>query len=250
MTDTLQVQQREFAAHIRDPQANPPPLGIEDRRMAVYRDLFFNNLLGLLSSNFPVIRQTLDESAWHELVRTFYATHRCQTPLFAEIGHEFVGFLQAQEDETSRLPPWLAELAHYEWVELALQLSDAALPPHDPVGDLADRLVQRSPLAWPLAYAWPVHRIGPEFQPDAATAAPTLLLVRRDETHQVHFSELSPLVFRLLELVDSGVLSGRAAIAQLAIEAGQKGDASFIANGLSMLQRMREEGTIFAAGKA
>ncbi|MDH4254937.1 MAG: DNA-binding domain-containing protein, partial [Gammaproteobacteria bacterium] len=50
----FQRRQYEFAAHIRDPDANPPPAGIEDRRMAIYRELFYNNLLSLLGSTFPV----------------------------------------------------------------------------------------------------------------------------------------------------------------------------------------------------
>ncbi|MGA0002453.1 MAG: putative DNA-binding domain-containing protein, partial [Steroidobacteraceae bacterium] len=40
--------QRCLAAHLRDPEGSPPPPDIEDRRLAVYRDLFFNNLRDLL----------------------------------------------------------------------------------------------------------------------------------------------------------------------------------------------------------
>ena len=80
----LRQQQSAFAAHLRDPAANPPPPGIEPRRMAIYRDLFFNNIAGLLAANFPVIRRTLGEDAWRALVRRFYSTHRSRTPLFPE----------------------------------------------------------------------------------------------------------------------------------------------------------------------
>ena len=55
-------RQAAFAAHLRDPEANPAPPGIEARRMAVYRDLFFNNIAGLLAGNFPVIRRTLGQA--------------------------------------------------------------------------------------------------------------------------------------------------------------------------------------------
>ena len=43
----FQEQQYAFAAHIRDPQNVPAPEGIEDRRMAIYRELFFQHLLPL-----------------------------------------------------------------------------------------------------------------------------------------------------------------------------------------------------------
>ena len=62
------------------------------------------------------------------------------------------------------------------------------MPPHDPQGDLLDGMPVASPLAWPLAYTWPVHRIGPDFQPDAPPSDPTLLLLRRDAAGDVHFS--------------------------------------------------------------
>ena len=51
----FQEKQFAFAAHIRDPKHVPAPDDIEDRRMAVYRDLFFNNLKSLLSNMFPVL---------------------------------------------------------------------------------------------------------------------------------------------------------------------------------------------------
>lgn len=45
--------QAQFAGHIRDPQV-PVIDGIEDRRMQIYRDLFFNNVEGFTASAFPL----------------------------------------------------------------------------------------------------------------------------------------------------------------------------------------------------
>lgn len=244
MPEQLRRQQFAFAAHLRDPAAHPPPPGIEDRRLAVYRELFFNNLEGLLAGNFPVIRKTLGEQRWRGLVRAFYAGHRCHTPLFAEIGREFIRFLEARAQAGSDDPPWLAELAHYEWVELALQISDEPRPDCDTGGDLLAGVPLLSPQAWALAYRWPVPRIGPGFQPAAPTEAPTLLLVRRDAQGEVRFAEISPLVFRLLEMLGAGSASGRQVLEALAAEAGAADPRDFVEQGVAMLQRMREEGTI------
>lgn len=182
----LRAQQFALSRHLRDPDAAPAPDGIEARRLAIYRDLFYNNLQGLLAGNFPVIRKTLDDDAWHALVRAFYAGHRCRTPLFTEIGREFVRWLEAEVDEDASLPPWLPELAHYEWVELALQISDAAAPDDvasglgpDPGAALLSGIPVPSPWAWALAYRWPVHRIGPGHRPAQAPEQPTLILARR-----------------------------------------------------------------------
>ena len=43
---TFQHTQIEFAAHLRHPQLNAAPANIEDRRLEIYRSLFFNNIEG------------------------------------------------------------------------------------------------------------------------------------------------------------------------------------------------------------
>lgn len=241
----LHEQQFALARHVRDPQANPPPPHIEDRRLAIYRELFYNNIESLLSGNFPVIRKTLSDTEWHGLVRAFLVDHRCHTPLFAEIGREFIRFLESRQEAALGDPPWLAELAHYEWVELALQISDESLPSHDPQGDLMQGRPLASPFAWALAYRWPVQRIGPDHRPDHAPEAPTLLLVRRDDGGDVRFAEISPLVYRLLELIgESPERNGRELLAQLAGEAGAVDIEAFVRDGAAMLQHLRDEGTL------
>jgi uncharacterized protein len=233
-----------FAAHLRDPASHPPPPGIEDRRMAVYRELFVNNLRSLLSANFPVIRSTLGDARWDALVRGFHAGHRCRTPLFTEVGTEFVAYLQARAD-AGDVAPWLPELAHYEWAELALQIADDALPAHDPHGDPVRGVPVLSPFAWPLAYAWPVQRIGPANEPDAPGPTPTLLLLRRETAGDVRFSELSPLVYRLLQLVgEASGRSGAALLEVLADEARAADRDGFLDEGARMLRRLRDEGTL------
>lgn len=242
MAEHLREQQFAFARHLRDPARHPAPPGIEDRRMAIYRDLFFNNIQALLAGNFPVIRQTLGESDWRALVLMFYAEHRSRTPLFPEVAREFIRFLQDRPPPDDA--PWLAELAHYEWVELALQISDDAPPRHDPAGDLLDGIPLPSPHAWALAYQWPVPRIGPDYRPTTPPAAPTLVLVRRDVDHAIRFADLSPLVYRLFERIGERRFTGRQILQQLAGEAGVPADDAFMAQGAAMLARMHHEGSL------
>ena len=52
----FQEAQRHFAAHIRNPDLNSAPSGIEDRRMSIYRELFYNNVESFISNGFPVLR--------------------------------------------------------------------------------------------------------------------------------------------------------------------------------------------------
>ncbi|MBP6597094.1 MAG: putative DNA-binding domain-containing protein [Arenimonas sp.] len=245
--EALRAQQFALAAHIRDPAVHAPPPDIEDRRMAIYRELFFNSLQGLLASNFPVIRKLLATGVWEALVRDFYREHRCGTPLFTEVSREFIQYLQLRSEGGRGDPPWLLELAHYEWVELALDLSEAdpAATPHDASGDLLAGVPVASPLAWPLAYAWPVHRLAPEFQPTQPPEAATFLLVQRDSAFKVRFSELSALTFRLLQRVsEQPGLSGREQLLALAAEAQATDASAFVAQGRTMLEQLRSSGAL------
>lgn len=238
----LHEQLAALAAHVRDPDAHAGPPGIEARRLKIYSDLIYANLDGLLAGGFPVIRKTQGDADWQALVRGFLARHHSHTPLFTELGRELIDYIEAEPDPRR---PWLAELAHYEWADLGLQLSDAALPPHDPHGDLLADIPLLSPLAWPLAYRWPVNRIGPEHQPAEPPSEPTLVLLRREADGHIHFSTLSPLSFRLLELVGANTeRSGIALMQQLADEAGQADFDGFLHEALPMLQRLHAEGVL------
>ena len=171
MREVLREQQFAPARYVRDPDRHAPPPGIEKRRARLYRELFFNNIEGLLSAGFPVIRQTLGTARWKSLVQAFFAQHRSRTSLFPQVAREFVDYLEARAGD-ARMPPWLPELAHYEWVEQALYTSDASVPAHDPNGDVLASVLALSPLARALAYRWSVTDIGPGQVPTKAPEAP------------------------------------------------------------------------------
>lgn len=244
--EALRAQQFRLAAHIRDPERQAPPPAIEDRRLAIYRDLFFNNLQALLAGNFPVLRRLLGQDGFQRLVREFMVEHRARTPLFPELGREWLRYLEARTDTGRDDPPWLLELAHYEWVELALEISDAAVDADaiDADGDLLAGAPLLSPLAWPLAYRWPVHRLAPDYLPATAPEAATFLLVLRDAGQRVRFHEISALSFRLLQRIEEAPrLSGLDQLHSLAREA-QAEPGDFILRGQSMLEFFRDSGVI------
>ncbi|MSP27265.1 MAG: DUF2063 domain-containing protein [Methylococcales bacterium] len=193
-------KQREFTAYIRDPEHNPVPEGVQPPRMAMYRELFFNNINGFLSSNFPVLRTLLNDAQWFALAQDFFANHASQSPYFSEIPEEFLAFLEHERDNANDYP-FMLELAHYEWVEMALAISKEELVIHDAKLTLESR-VQLSPLAWSLAYQYPVHKISPDFLPTTPPEQPTCLIVYRDAHDDVHFMEITPLTYRLLAMIE------------------------------------------------
>lgn len=244
----FQKKQYAFAAHIRDPEHVAAPDNIEDRRMAIYRELFFNNLYKLLGSTFPVLKKICADAGWRRLVRAFMITHRAQTPYFMEVPREFIAFLQDEYEPAAEDPPFLIELAHYEWAELALSVSDETddWSQIDVDGDLLAGIPVKSVLAWNLAYQFPVHRISTGFQPDVAPQQPTFLAIYRRHDDTLGFMELNQVSARLLELLagNSDRLSGREIILKLARELDYADDAALLQHGAAALGEMHQLGIL------
>lgn len=242
----FQQVQRQFAGHIRDPEGQSPPAGVEDRRMSIYRDLFYRNIEGFISGAFPVLHTILAEDRWHDLVRDFIRQYRCQTPYFLEISQEFLGYLQQRQPQP-RDPPFMLELAHYEWVELALDVADVELDWSAIAanGDLLEGRPVVSPTAWSLAYQYPVHRIGPGWQAETPPPQATYLVVYRNREQVVKFMEINGVTARLLELIGANEqLSGAQALQQLAVEMGHDDLPRFYQLGREILGKLQASGIV------
>jgi len=246
----FQRLQRSFAAHLRNPERHPAPSGLEDRRLTIYRQLFFNNINGFLEKGFPVLRSLYDESGWRRLVRIFFDQHACASPYFLDIPEEFVSFIaetyQANDDD----PPFLAELAHYEWMELVLDTATETVPEQgvQPGGDLLRGVPYLNPLHCVLNYRWPVHLIGPDHRPDTPPEQPVWLLVYRNAEEQVAFMEINAVTARLLALMQERPLSnGEQLLDQLGDEMGFQDKDALRGFGADLLEQLRQRQLILGA---
>lgn len=241
--------QRAFAAHLRDPERQPPPVDVEDRRMAIYRRLFYNNIQGFLAQAFPVLRTLLSDQRWHALVRRFYAEHRCRRPQFYQLAEEFLEFLQAIDGEG--LPPFALELAHYEWIELVLAIDPVQPVAHVAIAHWHDELrLVLNPWLRLLSYRWPVHKIAPDYQPAEPPSEPSHLLVFRKPDEAVGFRAINALSARLLALLQQDpAASLHAVLHQLAEEAGLP-QAALQPHALQTLQALQRDGVILGAQPA
>ncbi|MCH9691294.1 MAG: putative DNA-binding domain-containing protein [Gammaproteobacteria bacterium] len=218
-TAGFQNVQLNFAAHLRAPDEIAPPATIEPRRMHIYRDLIYNNIESFIAGGFPILRSIYTDERWYAMVRDFVHQHSSKTPYFLQISEEFLHYLQRERRLLDTDPPFLLELAHYEWVELALDVSDAEFPAGlTTSGDVLEMSPVVSPLLWSLSYQYPVHRLGPSFQPQSPPPAPTFLLVYRNRTLDVGFMEVNAATARLLQLAQEGSMNGRQLLQCLAAE--------------------------------
>ena len=240
----FQRVQFEFAGHIRNPLSNSAPEGIEDRRLAIYRNLFFNNIESFIANGFPILKSITDADRWLSLVRDFVHRHQSHSPYFLEIGSEFLHYLQSERIPQPTDPAFMLELAHYEWIELALDVSAMDFPKVKVEGDLLIDQPVISPLAWTLSYQYPVHKIGRDFQPSTVPAEATYIIVYRDRQMQVGFIEINPTTRRLLQILAVEMVSGRTALLKLANELEQCNPDAMVEFGFELLSTLRDKDII------
>ena len=225
----FQCYQLTFTAHIRNPSANQKPAKVADARMAIYREIVFNNILGAVSACFPVCKSMLGARAWRKLVRAFFANHQATTPIFREIPQQFLQFLDTKVD----CPLYFQSLAHYEWVELAV----ASLQT-DPI-ELSKKIdcLNEKPMLAPahmlLSYDYAVQSISKRHLPKGAEQ--TYLLVFRNIENKVKFIELNPITFQLLNLIQTNELTGKQALTKLAEEIAHPNVGAMITFGAEIL---------------
>ncbi|MGH8627823.1 MAG: HvfC family RiPP maturation protein [Gammaproteobacteria bacterium] len=228
----------QFTQHIRDPERHRAPSGVDGERLGVYREMVYNTVEGLIASNFPVLRRILGKSHWHALVRDYFAHHKAHTPLFPKIAQEFLAFLEKERDQADD-PPFILELAHYEWVEAALMTDPREISWQgiDPNGDLLARVPVLSPLAWPLSYRYPVHRLGPDHP--LPQEEQTYLVVFRDRNDEVGFMELNPVSALLLERIQQNENKGGRELLHGIASTLRHPDTEVVINGgLEVMQRL------------
>jgi len=252
MNAQLPFQDFQFALarHLRHPRRVPHPVGVPARRTDIYHGLVRNNLEGFLLACFPITHALLGVRRWQRLVDVFFREARCHTPYFREIPREFLHWLLEAPSLPVTFPDWLPELAHYEWVELAVDVMETSpLPAYNPTGNLLNEQPVLAAAAMNLAYVWPVHRIGLEWRPRKPST--THLLVFRDAHEAVQFIALNPVSARLVALLQAAEsqLSGRNACLQIAHELQHPEPELLLVHGAQLLNQLRTAGAILGSRK-
>jgi hypothetical protein len=241
MPDTFTDIQYEFTRHIRDPENQPAPADIEDRRMEIYRDLLYRNVESFMANSYPVLRKITPDDRWHAMIRDYFKRHQARTPLFPRMPQEFLQYLENERNGEDD-PPFMLELARYEWAEIAVSIDTREIEWDgiDPDGDLLENIPVLNPLAMPLSYRYPVHTISPDIQPEQEPSQPTYIVVYRDRNDEVGFIVLNPVSARLLELIqqDKNII-GRTLLENIAEELQHKNPEVVINGGLEIMQNLR-----------
>lgn len=212
MPRDFQQTQAEFTHWLRHPDVAPLPAGILPARMHTYRELLFNNVINFVDITFPVVKALLPESLWQRLSENFFADHHCHSPFFYDISLHFREFVAALDWPELADFPWLTELLHYEWMELAADIAEEPNPSMAPDCVLADENcwnqidtpIRLAMPAWPLAYQWPVASWTTETARADLQAQPQAVVLWRNQEDHVRSLTVEPLAAWLVERIQLG----------------------------------------------
>lgn len=239
----FQQVQYAFTAAIRQPDRQALPPGVDAERMKVYRSLFYNNVEKLLANSYQMLHKILPEARWHQLISDYFLRHQAITPLFPQMPQEFLRYLEQSYQPQMNDPPFLYELAHYEWVEIAAGIDSRVIDWQDidKDGDLLQNLPVVNPVLYPLAYHYPVHRFNVDDLPNELPAEMTYLLIYRNSQHKVKFLHLNPVSARLLEKLLKNIdKSGEMLLIEIAEELQHPQPGHLISAGHEILQTWRQ----------
>ncbi len=238
----LEVQ-RAFTRHLRDPEHCAAPSDVEERRMRIYRRLFYNNVEGLMRRSFPVLRNMLDETRWHALMRDYFRRHQARTPYFPRLAGEFLKYLEEGYRPEPGDPPFLTDLARFEWAQGSLFFDPREAAPAEQVdakGDLLAAPPFPNQVAYRLGFQFPVQRINSSFRPATPGREPTYLWLFRRPDGKVRFLKLNRVAARLVDLIDERpTLNGRELLRMVAAELHHPEPRQVLDGGVTLLTRMR-----------
>jgi hypothetical protein len=139
---------------------------------------------------------------WLVLARQFFAQHHCRSPYFIDISLEFVEYLSSEHQLNAFDPPFLSELAHYEWLELSVSIKKCQHETHtwQATSEQFPDKIAFSPLATLVSYHYPVHQISVDFQPKSPSE-PVYLVVYRNSTDEVNFTLVNQVSAHLLTVI-------------------------------------------------
>ena len=239
MLESWQHFQADLGQYLRDPEQESLPHGVPPRRAKVYEDLLFNNVCGFLNTCFPVCKTLLEKSEWLQLSRSFFRDWRCHSPRFNDIPKEFLDYLVSDVSPELKYS-WFIQLAHYEWVELAVDTFDeSGLEPTLPNQKTG---ISVNPSLHNLIYDWPVHQISPDYRPTETQQ--TFLLVYRTLENEVSFTEINAATSALVNLFEQGHTNSEEVLSTLASQMNMPFNKEFSAFGLDMISQLTNQGIL------
>jgi len=175
--------------------------GIKTENIGHYRRLVYNVVEDMLQSAFPLSHKLLKKKKWHALVNDFFSSHACQSPQVWYMPKEFYEYLEQTRPEMLNQYPVLLELLWFEWLEVELFMMEDREVNYTTNGNFNKDALVLNPEIYFQHFEFPVH-LKKAKEITAADKGNYYLCVHRiPESGDVRFTDLSPGLVRLLELL-------------------------------------------------
>ena len=207
----MPFQQFQLAVteYLREMQNKDTTREQKPRQQEIYRDLVYKNINQCIADVFPITKNIIPEDDWETMIREFINVHSLQTPYFLEICQEFLAYFINTRTTQPTDHPFIVELAHFEWIQLAIEIADIEIADinfPDTTNNSAptdNSLWKTSPLALGLSYSYPVHIIDEFYLPTEPSAQATYLVVYRSRNDDVKIMEIDNLSLAIIQLLQT-----------------------------------------------
>jgi hypothetical protein len=180
---------------------------------------------------------------WEHAVRLFLKDAQPHTPWASTTQRAFVDHV-CESPDMQRLPAWLQDLAHFEWLQNAVNTTPVSWPACDAAADVMHHAVVLNPTHVEAAYEWPVHSIDTDHQPDDMQS--TYVSMLRDKDDTLHVLESSVFRGQLIDLLRDGQ-SGEQAFMVLAMWLSHPEPEAFVREGAEVMAQLQREGIVLGA---
>jgi uncharacterized protein len=240
MLNDFRQFQFALARHLRDPLSAAVPEGVSAADVTVCTQEMVRNLCEVLEPAFPVTHALLGDEIWEHAVRLFLKDAPNHTPWASAVQRAFVDHV-CESPDMQRLPAWLQDLAHFEWLQSAVSTTPVSWPAFDAQGDVMQRAVVLNPTHVEAAYEWPVHGIDTDHQPDDMQSTHVTML--RDSDDALHVLESSVFRGQLIDLLRDGQ-TGEQAFMVLAMWLSHPDPEAFVREGAQVMAQLQREGVV------
>lgn len=243
MLNDFRQYQFALARHLRDPLSVPAPEGVDTVAAAACTQEMVQHLCDVLAPAFPITQALLGEDIWEHAVRLFLKEAPSHTPWASTTQRAFVDHV-CESPEMQNLPAWLQDLAHFEWLQNAVNTAPVQWPAFDANADVMHHAVVLNPTHVEAAYEWPVHSIDTDHKPDDMQSTHVSML--RDMDDELHVFESSVFRGQLLDLLREGQ-TGKQAFTVLAHWLSYPEPEAFVREGVDVMAQLQREGIVLGA---
>lgn len=188
--------------------ATPEPLvGVSGEAQALYRRLVRNSLFRVVKNAIPIAEGLLGAEDTERLITRFLDESPPTTRFLRQVPQEFSAWLSSLEDPPHH--PALAELVHFEAVEIEVQQAPDAEPRLLPTAPDDDAGIEAHPSARLLAYRFPVFHMKKGSPLPSPTREPTFLVAYRAD-ERMRWVKVPAVVAKTLALCGEGMTLGQA----------------------------------------